>query len=87
MSEVQWSGYDGPIVDELSKEDIQKQDELDNLTFNYLRTIARTLGISDDCFPLEWNIDTIMSVHEVARRKLYENHGIRVPYACTESKK
>lgn len=90
MSEPYWDGYDGPIytgTDELPDFEIERQNKLDNATHHYLDYISRFLSMPDGSYKrYEWNIDTIMAVHDVARRVLFENHGVRVPYAAIDDK-
>ena len=89
MSEPYWDGYDGPIytgTDELPAHEIERQDLLDNITHNYLYQIAIDLGISEDDEMFDFDINSVMAVHDVARRVLFENHGIRIPYAAIDDK-
>lgn len=87
MNKPRWDGYDGPIysgIVDLPDLEIARQDKLDNFTDQYLRYIARFMSMPDSDGRYDWNIDTIMAVHEAARRVLFENHGIRVPYAAID---
>lgn len=87
MNEPRWDSYDGPIytgIDELPDFEIERQDKLDKITHRFLQVIAEECGIDYNHRPLDWDIGSIMAVHEAVRRVLYWNHRVRVPYAAID---
>lgn len=79
-----WDGFEGPIVDsdELSPRHIVDQDKVDRLTMAYLENLVREFHGSI----LDWNTPTIHAVHEAARKALFNDYNVRIPYAFMEEK-
>lgn len=78
MEKIDHHDWDGPEVTELSDADIKQQDFVDNTTRNFLCELAGET--------VEWNIETISAVRDVARQMLYKNHGKHVDYAYVVDK-
>ena len=79
MRQERWEEWEGPIVDELTHEDIKQQDFIDNTIHNMLCDIART--------KVPWDTEIIQTVLDTARKLLWERYRIRIPYAEMEVEK
>jgi len=75
----EWRGPIRESADDITDEDIDNQDNVDNLIQDLLFTLSFTCNNGIDDLP--WNINTISAVREIIRLKLWENHGIHIPYA------
>jgi len=76
MRKEKWDGYEGPIVDKLTDDDLQQQDFVDNKIQELICELAGQ--------EIEWNIDIIHSVLDTIREKLWEYYKIKIPYASIE---
>lgn len=80
-----WDGFEGPIVEseELSPRHINDQDKVDRLTMEYLENLVAEFHPGTT---LDWNTAVLHTVHDAARKALFDVHGIRIPYAFMEDK-
>lgn len=74
--EEHWEEYEGPIVKELTDEDIKQQDFVDNTIYEMLCQLTGKR--------LAWDVDIIHSVFCTVREKLWEHYRIRIPYAAVD---
>jgi hypothetical protein len=80
--EERWDDWEGPIVSELTDEDVQTQDFIDNTIHNMLCELVVSLTGQK----IQWDTAVIHEVLKTIRQELWNRYGIRIPYAVMEEK-
>jgi len=67
------------IKEDLTEQEIQLLDEIDNVTQDYLSKLAELAGVKE----LPWDMSLIGEIKDVAIHEL-SVHGIDVPHPCVK---